>query len=149
MLTVQQDIADFINWYKKEKLPHDSSEWKFLIIGGSYPGALSSWFRTSHPELVEAAWSSSGVVNAILKFPEFDEAVAEAIGQYCASAVREHINAFVDAIESGNGASAKAKFGLDEGMADPDVSWAKVDPNISNLNHSIFHVYDAVLLYAC
>ncbi len=41
-------------------------------MGGSYSGALSSWFKFTYPDSVVGAWSSSGVVNAIFDFYEFD-----------------------------------------------------------------------------
>jgi len=33
-----------------------------LVIGGSYPGALSAWFRVHYPQIALASWASSGVV---------------------------------------------------------------------------------------
>jgi len=44
----------------------------WLIVGGSYPGALVAWFKNVYPNHVRAAWSSSGVINAIEDFTEFD-----------------------------------------------------------------------------
>ena len=44
-------------------------------MGGSYPGALSAWFKSKYPNHVVAAWSSSAVINAVLEFPEFDESI--------------------------------------------------------------------------
>ena len=41
---------------------------KWLMVGGSYPGALSAWFRLKHPELADASWSSSGVILAVENF---------------------------------------------------------------------------------
>jgi hypothetical protein len=41
-------------------------------IGGSYPGALSAWFRYKFPHLTIGALASSAVVNSILDFPQFD-----------------------------------------------------------------------------
>jgi hypothetical protein len=43
-----------------------------VIIGGSYPGALSSWMRTRYPHITVAAWSSSGVIQPEANFEEFD-----------------------------------------------------------------------------
>jgi len=37
-------------------------------MGGSYPGALASWFRYKYPHLTVAGIGSSGVVNPILDF---------------------------------------------------------------------------------
>jgi len=47
-----------------------SNDW--LIVGGSYPGALVAWFKNVYPDTVKAAWSSSGVINAIEQYTEYD-----------------------------------------------------------------------------
>ena len=41
---------------------------KTLVIGGSYPGALSAWFRVHYPQIALASWASSGVVQPIVDF---------------------------------------------------------------------------------
>ena len=51
----------------------ESSPRTWLMIGGSYPGALSAWFRLKYPELATAAWSSSGVILAVENFTAFDQ----------------------------------------------------------------------------
>jgi pimeloyl-ACP methyl ester carboxylesterase len=45
---------------------------KWVTIGGSYPGALSAWFKTSYPTQATAAWSSSGVILPVRNFVNFD-----------------------------------------------------------------------------
>ena len=45
---------------------------KWLTIGGSYPGAMSAWFLNAYMSSVTAAWSSSGVINPIVNFTDFD-----------------------------------------------------------------------------
>jgi hypothetical protein len=48
-------------------------EW--IVIGGSYPGALAAWFKSKYPDYALGAWSSSGVINAIYDFNEFDNSL--------------------------------------------------------------------------
>lgn len=48
-------------------------------FGGSYSGATATWFRMAYPKSTNGAISSSGVVNAIYNFVEFDQVIAEAI----------------------------------------------------------------------
>jgi hypothetical protein len=44
----------------------------WITIGGSYPGAMVAWFRYKYPHLTAGSISSSGVVNAIEDFKDFD-----------------------------------------------------------------------------
>jgi hypothetical protein len=60
----------------------------WIVISGSYPGALSAWYRIKYPHLVIASIASSAVVQAILEFPAFDEQVAVSAGPECADALR-------------------------------------------------------------
>jgi hypothetical protein len=45
---------------------------KWVTIGGSYPGALSAWFKAIYPNSAAVSWSSSGVIHAIRDFTDFD-----------------------------------------------------------------------------
>jgi hypothetical protein len=45
------------------------------VVGGSYPGAMSAWFRSRYPHLTVASWSSSGVVQPMNDFSAFDNQV--------------------------------------------------------------------------
>jgi len=57
-----------------------------LVIGGSYPGALSAWFRERYPHLTVGSWSSSGVVQPIVDFWRFDEQTYQSTvksGEWC------------------------------------------------------------------
>ncbi|KAF8371124.1 pcp-3, partial [Pristionchus pacificus] len=59
-----EDIADFVRKISADK----GGDQKWIIIGGSYAGALSSWVRLKHPELFVGSIASSGPVLAQLDF---------------------------------------------------------------------------------
>jgi hypothetical protein len=74
-LTVEQalmDMKEFIEQYQ-QLLPTSKNPW--IAVGGSYPGALSAWFRITYPNTTIASLSSSGVVNPVYNFWAFDEQV--------------------------------------------------------------------------
>ena len=80
------DLADFRMFVSNTyKVPTTS---KYISIGGSYPGALSAWFRLKFPHLVDGAWSSSGVVDAVYDFTMFDTQIGISAGPECAAALR-------------------------------------------------------------
>jgi serine protease 16 len=58
---------------------------KWIVAGGSYPGSLAAWIRQEYPNDVFIGWSSSGPVLAKEDFFEYDQVVASALGQQCAS----------------------------------------------------------------
>ena len=72
-LSVEQalaDLAGFTNYYKSQVPKTQSVPW--VVFGGSYSGALSSWYRTTYPDLSIGSLASSGVVNCIIDFYQFD-----------------------------------------------------------------------------
>lgn len=48
---------------------------KVITIGGSYPGAMSAWFRYKYPHVTDGSLSSSGVIKPILDFNKFDHQI--------------------------------------------------------------------------
>jgi hypothetical protein len=76
-LNVQQSLADtaqFIDHIKSGLKGYH----QFVIIGGSYPGAMSAWFKHAYPTHVVASWSSSGVIDAIEDYQKFDYDIYDA-----------------------------------------------------------------------
>ena len=63
------DIANFIDQHN-DRYPDVRHQW--VVIGGSYPGALVAWFKSKYPRHAAAAWSSSGVIHAIQDYAMFD-----------------------------------------------------------------------------
>jgi len=71
-LNAEQALADIATFLGEFAAKQDR---KVIVIGGSYPGALSAWFREKYPHMAVAAWSSSGVVYPKVDFWQFDEQV--------------------------------------------------------------------------
>eukprot|EP01091_Cochliopodium_minus_P014948 TRINITY_DN5194_c0_g1_i1.p1 TRINITY_DN5194_c0_g1~~TRINITY_DN5194_c0_g1_i1.p1 ORF type:complete len:461 (-),score=118.38 TRINITY_DN5194_c0_g1_i1:16-1398(-) len=97
-LSFQQALADlslFITHIREEAQTN-----KVITFGCSYSGALSAWFRLKYPQLTLGSVSSSGVVNAILDFYEFDQQVSISVGYQCSDKLRE-ITAMVEKELSG------------------------------------------------
>jgi len=128
-LTVDQALADlaaFSDYLQSEKFPEFPL--RFFTIGGSYPGALASWYRIAYPDKTLGSLSSSGVVNAILDFPQFDMYVAKAIGEPCAGRLRNVTRAFEDALRVPAAACVtKGLFGCDCDMWDADFFYMLAD----------------------
>jgi hypothetical protein len=66
------DLAYFLNWIRSNNKYGVTAKNPWYTVGGSYPGALSAWFRYKYPHLTVAALASSAVVNARADYPEFD-----------------------------------------------------------------------------
>lgn len=96
-LSVQNALADlntFTKFFLAER--NMTTDTKVFVFGGSYPGALASWYRISYPEASVGSLSSSGVVNTIADYPQFDEAVSAAVGNSCADRIRDVSKAYED-----------------------------------------------------
>ncbi|RLN92056.1 hypothetical protein BBJ28_00017064 [Nothophytophthora sp. Chile5] len=126
-LTVQQALADLKHFKEsvQQQLGVENGN-KWIAIGGSYPGALSAWFRVAYSNVTVAALSSSGVVQPVYKFHEFDEQVALAAGPPCAGVLRKTTAAFEQQIASGNGTNVKSLLGA-QGLADADFFYMVAD----------------------
>ena len=74
----------------KSKLFNINPKSPWISIGGSYPGALSAWFRSKYPHLTIGAISSSGVILAVEDFRDFDEQIytsSRKSGEFCPDAI--------------------------------------------------------------
>lgn len=104
------DVANFIRYINNTYAPTRAKT--FFTFGGSYSGALSAFFRLKYPHLTAGSLSSSGVVNAIYEFTDFDTAVYEAIGPTCAKLVQLTTRAFEAEEMAGRGVRARQLFGM-------------------------------------
>jgi hypothetical protein len=128
-LSADQGLEDLATFAMK--ISHDISlrytipQRRFIVVGGSYPGALSAWFREKYPHIALGALASSGVVNAILDFYEFDEQVRTSAmysGQKCVDALVGVTQYIEDKFAQGEQKLVKAPFKA-EAMPDDEFEW--------------------------
>jgi len=122
---VEQALAD-LAYFIEYGLPHKAVS-KVFTFGGSYSGALSAWFRVAYPNHTVGSLSSSGVVDPIRNFWQFDEQVSIAAGKECAAALRETTALFEAAEDQGQGRQARKLLGAREGMIPADFFYLLAD----------------------
>lgn len=128
------------NWDQTSNAPN--SPW--VLIGGSYPGALAAWTSVIDPGTFWAYHASSAVVEAIYDFYPYFDAVERAIPQNCSADVRAVISyidgVFASGVES-DIADLKAMFGLEsldhaddfaEHLTIPMWSWQSDESDVFN-----------------
>ena len=101
-LTVDNALADiaafidFMNNQTESRFGNNTRQW--VVIGGSYPGALSAWFRYKYPHLAVGSIASSAVVRAVADYQAYDWQVFDSVarsGKKCVDVIH-HYNEFVD-----------------------------------------------------
>ncbi|KAL4430271.1 hypothetical protein ABPG74_014830 [Tetrahymena malaccensis] len=97
------DIAYFISQVKQNLFADNSFKVSnmnpFITVGGSYPGALSAWFRYKYPHLTVGALASSAVVNAIEDFWQYDNQIFNSTsksGSWCP----QNIQTFIQSLQT-------------------------------------------------
>ncbi|KRX07316.1 hypothetical protein PPERSA_06931 [Pseudocohnilembus persalinus] len=92
-----EDLAIFLQWIKDNKYYGVQENTPVITVGGSYPGAMSAWFRYKYRHLTIGGYASSAVVHAIEDFQDYDMQVgisAGYSGQYCTEDIKQ-INDYV------------------------------------------------------
>ncbi|KAI0029922.1 serine carboxypeptidase S28-domain-containing protein [Vararia minispora EC-137] len=118
-LTIQLGVEDLVYFAKTATLPMpggdnvkpDQVPW--VLVGGSYSGALTAFTMVNQPDVFWAGYSSSGVVESIVDFWQYFEPIREHMPQNCSADVQAVIAHF-DSIASNTRAfnALKAKFGM-------------------------------------
>ena len=82
------DLAHFTNYLKNPDasksspalhLKYSAADSKFVTFGGSYPGALSAWYKLKYPQTHMGAVASSAPVYAEYNYEQYAEVVGAAL----------------------------------------------------------------------
>ncbi|KAF9881706.1 hypothetical protein CkaCkLH20_00852 [Colletotrichum karsti] len=131
--TVPQSIYDNkyfaesvkLKFDKKGGANADKSPW--VLIGGSYPGALAAWQSVITPGVFAAHHASSAVVQAIEDFWQFFTPIEQALPRNCSADVKlvvKKVDSILDKGDKKKIAAMKNDFGL--ASLDDDGDFAKI-----------------------
>ncbi|KAI6010844.1 serine carboxypeptidase S28-domain-containing protein [Pisolithus orientalis] len=120
-LTIQQAIDDLVYFAQQANLPMPGGDnvkpntTPWILIGGSYSGALTAWTMVNRPGIFYAGYSSSGVVEAITNYWAYFKPIQEYMPQNCSADVQRVI-AYLDGLYATNDTQKlqelKSAFGL-------------------------------------
>jgi hypothetical protein len=110
----------------------------WISIGGSYPGALSAWYRYKYPHLTVGAIASSAVINAFAYYPQFDEQMylsANKSGDYCWKAINDTSARVEDILKTKDGAAFKAQFSGADKLSDVEFLFFWSDAIVEKIQY--------------
>jgi len=161
LLTIQQAIDDLEYFTKNVALPMPGGnsvkpgQAPWILIGGSYSGALTSWTMVNKPGLFAAGYASSAVVEAITDYWGYFEPIRQNMPKNCSADVQAVVAHFDQVIGSGNTTAInalKASFGMADLTHLDDVAaalknnlydWQSLSPS-SGPNAQFFQFCDAL-----
>ncbi|EPQ59204.1 peptidase S28 [Gloeophyllum trabeum ATCC 11539] len=131
--TIEQAVQDLVYFAKNVKLPMpggdavtpDQAPW--ILIGGSYSGALTGWTMVDQPDVFYAGYASSAVVEAILDYWGYFEPIRQYMPRNCSADVEAVIAHMDQVFTSGTPsqiAALKAQFGMSNVTHLDDVAGA-------------------------
>uniref|UniRef100_A0A7S1R1F5 Serine carboxypeptidase S28 n=1 Tax=Neobodo designis TaxID=312471 RepID=A0A7S1R1F5_NEODS len=87
-LNIKQAMADVmaLREYFETNIAKRNVTW--MLVGGSYSGAMTVWLNEAYPGKWKASWAASGVVKATLDFFEYDAHIKSVITQDCFTALQ-------------------------------------------------------------
>ncbi|TFY55378.1 hypothetical protein EVG20_g9336 [Dentipellis fragilis] len=129
--TIQQAIDDLVYFADNVKLPFSDNvtpaQAPWVLVGGSYSGALTAWTKVNKPDTFWAGWASSAVVESITNFWEYFDPIRQFMPQNCSADVQAVVAHFDSVFASGNTSAfdaLKAEFGMADVVHPDDVTGA-------------------------
>ncbi|KAK7971471.1 hypothetical protein PG989_016487 [Apiospora arundinis] len=136
-LTLEQSVADFVNFARNVKLPFDTSgktnapQAPWVFTGGSYPGALAVWIEKLSPGTFWAYHGSSGPLQAIYDYWQYFQPIQEGMPQNCSSdysAIIDYVDKTFTQGSDDDKADLKKMFGVEKLDHDDDAASAISSP---------------------
>ncbi|KII94856.1 hypothetical protein PLICRDRAFT_97795 [Plicaturopsis crispa FD-325 SS-3] len=145
--TIAQAVSDLEYFAKNVTLPMpggnkvtpDKAPW--VLIGGSYAGALTAWTMTNTTDVFYAGYSSSGVVQAITNLWAYFEPIREHMPKNCSADVEAVVSHFDAVFTSKNNSAIEAlkdQFGMKDvahlddaagALRNPIWAWQDLQPS--------------------
>ncbi|KAK9048685.1 hypothetical protein SSX86_032350 [Deinandra increscens subsp. villosa] len=135
------DLAAFRQFYQESlnlKLNRTKIENPWFVFGISYAGALSAWFRLKFPHLTCGSLASSGVVNAILDFYQYDQQIGESAGPEC-KAILQEVTQLVEKRLASDGEALRTQFDATVLNIDGDFMYFLADAAAVAVNNLKIH----------
>lgn len=107
-------------------------------MGGSYPGAMSAWFRYKYPHLTIGAIASSAVVQSIENFQMFDEQMylsANKSGDWCWQAINASNVRVEQILNSAQNQTFKAQFNGGQNLKDDEFLFYWIDSIVDKIQY--------------
>ncbi|OHT16472.1 Clan SC, family S28, unassigned serine peptidase [Tritrichomonas foetus] len=130
-LTINQALADLAKFIDDVVIPNGrpNEEIRIGVVGGSYPGSLSSWFRLKYPHYAYASWASSAPVLIKNDFSEYDSYISsqlKLVSENCFAHTKEALDIIEEKLNSDRGQIIQ-DFGFDESEDDVSMLYSIVD----------------------
>ncbi|KAH9936837.1 peptidase S28 [Epithele typhae] len=149
--TVEQAIEDMVYFARNVKLPQPGGDklapgnTAWIMVGCSYPGALTSFLVDRHPDVFWAGYAASAVVQSIANFWGYSDAIRQNTPANCSADIAAAIN-YVDSVLENNDTAevhaVKANFGLQEVVhVDDFVAALKSPLNYYQSNHTLYEQF--------
>ncbi|KAI9063967.1 peptidase S28 [Trametes sanguinea] len=138
VLTVQQAVDDLAYFAQNVKLPMPGGDQlapgkaPWILVGGSYGGALVSYAMSNKPDVFYAGYASSAVVQAIVDFWGYFEPIRQSMPANCSAdieAVIAHVDSVLASNDNGQINTLKSTFGL-QGLSHNDDFAAALQQNL-------------------
>ncbi|KIJ35161.1 hypothetical protein M422DRAFT_69992 [Sphaerobolus stellatus SS14] len=161
LLTIDQATKDLSYFANNVVLPQPNGdklspkEAPWVLIGGSYAGALTSWTLVNQPGVFWAGYASSGVVEAITDYWAYFEPIRQNMPKNCSADIEAVITHIDSVFTFGTPAAKnqiKAMFGMEDVTHLDDVAgalrnilwdWQSLQPYVGP-NATFFQSCDAL-----